>query len=216
MSQTENQNGKPPLDSFIRNVRTKLSTLSINKLIIDLRANRGGNQWLLWPLIDLVKEPVYNQKGKLFIITSRTSYSAAVITTVRILHQTNAILVGEPMGQGYNFYANHNRYPLPHSKMKFNAPPVHMMTSLEGDTVNTIYPDLPVDHVSKDYFEGKDPDIEVIKQFKVHPADENVNAYRISEIPLSFLQSAHKIIPARYLLKDNMVLSITSKQGGHG
>ena len=88
----------------------------IEKMVIDLRFNGGGNTVLVSPLINaLIKNDNINREGKLFVIIGRVTYSAAMNTADFLERNTNAIFVGEPSGASPNFY---RRICPPHSALQ--------------------------------------------------------------------------------------------------
>jgi tetratricopeptide (TPR) repeat protein len=76
----------------------------VEKLVIDMRWNNGGNTGLLPPLIHgLIRSEKINQRGKLFVIIGRRTFSAAQNAATYIERHTNATFVGEPTGSSPNF-----------------------------------------------------------------------------------------------------------------
>ncbi len=76
----------------------------VEKLVVDLRYNGGGNGNLLRPLIhSLIKEDAINQRGMLFVITGAGTFSAAVSWIARMREHTEVIVVGEPAAGRLNW-----------------------------------------------------------------------------------------------------------------
>jgi len=96
----------------------------VEKLVIDVRRNPGGNTLLLPPLINgLIRCEKINQRGKLFSIIGRHTYSAAQNAATFIERNTKAIFVGEPTGSSPNFIGEENEatFELPFSKLNVNV-----------------------------------------------------------------------------------------------
>lgn len=96
----------------------------VEKLVIDVRRNPGGNTLLLPPLIHgLIRCEKINQRGKLFAIIGRHTYSAAQNAATFIERNTKAIFVGEPTGSSPNFIGEENEatFELPFSKLNVNV-----------------------------------------------------------------------------------------------
>lgn len=89
------------------------------RLVFDLRGNSGGDSTKvrrsLIPAIQ--KRAAINQKGHLFVITGRRTFSAALWNAVDFKKQTNAIIVGEPPGEQPNSYAENDEMTLPNSRL---------------------------------------------------------------------------------------------------
>jgi hypothetical protein len=72
-----------------------------------MRQNGGGDFFVgRKDLIKPLKErPAINQKGKLFVLIGRQTFSAARVNAIDFRKDTNAILVGEPIGERPNSYS---------------------------------------------------------------------------------------------------------------
>lgn len=96
----------------------------VEKLVIDIRWNPGGNTLLLPPLIHgLIRCEKINQRGKLFAVIGRRTYSAAQNAATFIERHTKAIFVGEPTGSSPNFVGEEFEatFELPFSKLNVNV-----------------------------------------------------------------------------------------------
>jgi hypothetical protein len=86
---------------------------------IDLRQNPGGDYFEgLHHLIEpIAKNPSLNCKGHLFVLIGPLTSSAAMVNAVQFHTQTNAILVGEPIGPKPTSYAERRQMELPNSHL---------------------------------------------------------------------------------------------------
>jgi hypothetical protein len=83
-----------------------------------MRLNRGGNNSLNRPLLlNIIKSAKIDQKGKLFAIVGRSTFSAAQNMVNDLERFTNTIFVGEPSGSKLNHYGDSRRITLPNSGM---------------------------------------------------------------------------------------------------
>jgi hypothetical protein len=142
------------LNDFGRRLRPLLA--NVTRLILDLRLNSGGearkaNEFLK-TLISFD-----TAGGRIAVLTSRMTFSAAQTLATRLDEFTDAIFVGEATGSRPNHYGNERPFKLPNSGLRgtiasgFNQP-----ISANDDRV-TIQPDAPVGTTSADYFAGRDP-----------------------------------------------------------
>jgi hypothetical protein len=84
-----------PLAQFCARLFKFIDAHEVEKLVIDLRWNNGGNTGLLPPLIHgLIRSEKINQRGKLFVIIGRRTFSAAQNAATYIERHTNATFVG--------------------------------------------------------------------------------------------------------------------------
>jgi len=112
------QDPAEPLDAFLQRLFKHIDEQKIEKLIIDMRWNNGGNGRLAYPVLSfLTRAEGINQPGNLFLIVGRYTFSAAPIVASVIESYTNAILVGEPTPTGPNFIGEDNFFNLPYSQL---------------------------------------------------------------------------------------------------
>lgn len=88
----------------------------VEKLIIDLRNNFGGNSLLLNPFVDYIKHcEKINKKGNFFVIVGRATFSSALLNAFSLKENTSAIFIGEPTGGKPNCYGEVKRFTLKNS-----------------------------------------------------------------------------------------------------
>ena len=93
----------------------------VDKFVLDVRANTGGNNQLNKPIVVGLIRGKFNERGKLFVIIGRRTFSAAQNLVNEIEKYTNAIFVGEPTGSSPNLYGDPLIMTLPNSKMPFRV-----------------------------------------------------------------------------------------------
>ena len=90
----------------------------VSKLIIDLRANPGGNFERGRKLIgDLKKKMASGQLQKVYVLIGRRTASAAVVNAMDMRKDLKAFLVGEPTGERPNTFGDLKFMELPKSKL---------------------------------------------------------------------------------------------------
>src|SRR5262249_56582981 len=110
------------LAQFTERLTKFIDEHEVEKLVIDLRWNNGGNTFVGQPLLlALIANKKVNQQGKLFVITGRRTYSAAQNVATYIERYTNATFVGEPTGSSPNFVGEEAPVTLPYSKVMANV-----------------------------------------------------------------------------------------------
>jgi hypothetical protein len=97
----------------IKQLAQKL-TLSLQKkpekVVFDLRNSLGGNNELYTPLIEALQT---NLSAKVYVFTSRKTFSASVNFISELKRAVPIILVGEPTGAGPNHYGDADHCLLP-------------------------------------------------------------------------------------------------------
>jgi hypothetical protein len=89
------------------------------RLIIDLRDNDGGDYTVGRTFIEGIRSrPWLSQRGVLYVMIGRRTFSAAMTNAVDFKHKTEAILVGEPAGAAPNNWQEVRRFQLPNSGLR--------------------------------------------------------------------------------------------------
>jgi hypothetical protein len=132
------------------------------RLVIDLRQNGGGDffegrKHLIHPL---KQRPALNQKGNLFVIIGRATFSAAMVNAIDFRKETNAILVGEPIGERPNSYSENDEMTLPNSRLVVSYS-TRYYKFLDED-MPAVLPDKRIDPNWADFQAGRDPVMEWI------------------------------------------------------
>lgn len=133
----------------------------IDRLVIDLRRNGGGNSALARPLIQgLRARESVNRRGRLFVLIGRGTFSSAQLNAHELRRDTEAILVGEPTGQKPNAYGEVKSFTLPHSRIRAQYSTKHFHTD-DADPPSMM-PDVAVEVSYADFAAGRDPVMEAV------------------------------------------------------
>jgi tetratricopeptide (TPR) repeat protein len=140
-----------------------IDTHEVEKFIIDLRYNSGGDGSLLDPFLhEIIKRDRINRKGSLFVLVGRKTFSAAVMLIGSLKRHTNAYFVGEPAGAPLNHRGEPQTYTLPHSKFLLQLSTLYYQVGGPQDRSEYFQVDVPYQSSSRDYFSGADPALELI------------------------------------------------------
>lgn len=155
-----------PLPQFAEKLYKFIDDNKVQRLIIDVRWNGGGNTFLSQPFINgLLERPSLKKSPNLFVIIGRNTYSAAQNFTTDIGRACQPIFVGEPTGSSPNFIGESIPYSLPYSKMSGTVSDLYWQRSWPMDDRIWIAPDLPASPSFEAFNSGKDPAMEAIKAF---------------------------------------------------
>ena len=86
---------------FFRVAKELLASVDANpveRIIVDLRGNGGGDSSIINPLLAGIEQRGYNQRGKLFVLMDRDTYSSGFHGLMK-LRKRNAIQFGEASGR---------------------------------------------------------------------------------------------------------------------
>ena len=89
------------------------------KLIIDMRDNGGGDNTVGYGALvgPLKARADLNVKGRLYVLIGPLTFSAAMNNAAQFQDQTNAILVGQTIGERPNSYQEPRQFVLPNSHL---------------------------------------------------------------------------------------------------
>lgn len=147
-----------PFAAFCTELFARWQTGQCDKLVIDLRGNTGGNNTILQPLVHgLIRAERLHEPGRLFVLTNRFTFSAAVNCAARIERETPALFVGEPTGAGANHFGDATAVRLPNTGWLLRVSTLRWQDSDPRDARRAIVPDLPAPMTLVDFREGRDP-----------------------------------------------------------
>jgi hypothetical protein len=150
------------LGAFSKRLFEFVEANPVEKLVLDLRLNRGGNNTLFIPIItDIIKSKI-NKRGKFFTIMGRSSWSAAQNFLNELEKYTNTLFVGEPSGSKGNTYGDSRRITLPNSKVTARVSVYYWQDWYPWDTRQWTAPDLTTELSPEDYKNNSDPAMKVI------------------------------------------------------
>jgi len=127
----------------------------IEKFVIDLRHNSGGNSSVINPFLKSIAElSSTNPEMKIYVITGRTTFSSGVMAVLDIKNKVHVTLIGESTGGSPNSYGDVGIFELPNSKIPINYSKRYFQ--LTGDGAVTIAPDITIEPSINDFIENKD------------------------------------------------------------
>jgi C-terminal processing protease CtpA/Prc len=136
-----------------------LDTGSVDRLVIDLRDNTGGNAGILNPFIESIRSRSWlNQTGRLFVLINRGTASSGVDNAITLQSRTRPILVGEPTGGKPNSFGEVRSFTLPYSGLTVNYS-TRFFRLVAGDPP-ALAPNVFVEYPWSAYQAGCDPVLE--------------------------------------------------------
>ncbi|EZH75677.1 hypothetical protein ATO12_02490 [Aquimarina atlantica] len=168
---------------FYARVFNEIETNDTEKLIIDLRLNGGGNNYLNKDVIKgLIKAEKINKIGKLFVIIGKRTFSACQNLVNEIDNYTNVIFVGEPTAENVNFWGDNRPVTLPNSAINISLSYLWWQDKPALENADWIGPSIPVTMSFDEYASNQDPVLEAaltfnVQDFKPKPMDYVVSLY---------------------------------------
>jgi len=152
----------PSFKEFEKKVFPVLKKKEIDKLVFDLRFNRGGNAAQGTEFITKICNLLSKKNTEIFVLIGRTTFSSAVINTVDLMECGKVVLVGEGTSGRPNHFGEVKRFVLPESKLIVSYSTTYF-SLLEGDPP-CIEPDLPAPMDYDQYLHGIDPAMVAVRQ----------------------------------------------------
>ena len=162
----QRMNGEETIEEFVGRLGEWVEANEFERLVCDIRSNGGGDAYVSRQIAGLmIGNDRIDRPGRLFVLTSRRTFSAAVMFLALIENNTKAVIVGEPTGQGPFFCGGPQPITLPNSGLQLLASSHYNSCALFDDGRVFIMPDLPVEYTARDYFEGRDPMMDAVLEY---------------------------------------------------
>ncbi|MDT0558862.1 hypothetical protein RM697_09390 [Ichthyenterobacterium sp. W332] len=152
--------------SFYKSVFDFADLNDVEKLVLDVRLNGGGNNYLNKPIITGLIGSKFNKKGKLFVIIGRRTFSACQNLINEFSNYTNVIFVGEPSAENLNFYGDTRKVVLPSSKLAVYLSFAWWQDKPQWENKEWTIPHIAVELDFKSYQNNNDPILEAVLNYK--------------------------------------------------
>lgn len=155
---------------FFQRVLEFAATKPVDRMVLDLRLNGGGNNYLnTEPVKQILKSPL-NQRGRFFVVIGPRTFSAAQNLT-NVLHKySEAVWVGAPTGGSPNSFGDPAPLTLPNSKIQVYLSTLWWQDLDERDKRPWQAPDVAVEPTVSDFAAGRDPVMEAVLRWQDKPS----------------------------------------------
>ncbi len=152
--------GYENLTKFAKQMFDMIATSNAQKLILDMRDNGGGDNTVGYAEIikPLKARADLNRKGRLYVLVGAETFSAAMNNAAQFQDETEAILVGETIGERPNSYQEPRQFRLPNSHLVVRASTLYYTFRKTGE--NAVRPDKEIIPTWDDVRAGRDPLLE--------------------------------------------------------
>jgi len=168
--------GGERLAEFGKRVLGELQAETVKRIVVDVRFNTGGNLDIARSLMDQLAALAKERKLKVIVITGRATFSAGIFHAMQLRQHANAVVVGEPMGDGLDLWSEGGNAVAPNSRLSLHyADRFHSYSAIERPefkpylitntdlSISNPGPDVLVEMSASDYFAGRDPALEAAK-----------------------------------------------------
>jgi len=154
------QNVGQPFESFAQEALLFADSHSVERVVVDLRFNAGGDSRVVQPLIQgLKKRRALSAPGHLYALIGPVTYSSGMMAAMDFKDELQAILVGEPTGGRPNQFGEVKRALLPNSNLAVYYPVKYFHPISDADP-ESVVPDFPLSLKLEDFLAGRDPVLE--------------------------------------------------------
>lgn len=154
------------ISEFCRALSDFINGNDVRRLILDLRMNGGGNNYLNRSLIlALVRNKKINCFGKLFTLIGRHTFSAAMNLASLLEIWTNTIFCGEPTGATPSHFGDARKYKLPNSGLTLRLSSIYWRDWSVDEGRRWISPEIKYAMDSTAFFSGEDPLLDMVIAF---------------------------------------------------
>jgi len=164
-NQVGDEEGGETIAAFADRLLAFLDANPVERLVLDLRLNRGGNGELNRPLlVALIRARRVDRPGGLFVLVGRSTWSAAQFLVNDLEKYTHAIFVGEPTGGKVNAFGDSSRITLPHSGVTVRVSTLWWQGD-ERDARPWTAPQVAADLALADYRANVDPALDAALRY---------------------------------------------------
>ena len=155
-------NMKSTFKDFNDKMFESIKDYDIEKFVIDLRHNIGGNSTIINPFLESIQKLASdNPQMKIYVITGRRTISSGVMAVIDIKEKVPVTIVGEGTGGSPNSYGEIKSFKLPNSRIPVYYSVKYFQMTKDGAA--TISPDIDIEPEIHDYMNNNDVIMEYIK-----------------------------------------------------
>ncbi|HEX8250000.1 MAG TPA: POTRA domain-containing protein [Pyrinomonadaceae bacterium] len=206
---------RPEFAKFSKELFDFIDKTPIEKLVFDMRQNGGGDytrgrDFFIKPLKERKK---FAERGRLFVLAGRATYSAGMVNAADFRKEFNAIIVGEPTGARPIGYMEGRYFMLPNSHLQVGFS-IELAKFAEADTPG-ILPDKLIEPDWKSFLNGRDTALEWVLAHPIQAQLFKEGETIIAEVQFDGLDSGDYGNPVakplyesdlRMLLRENRIL----------
>jgi hypothetical protein len=180
----------------------------VEKLILDVRLNGGGNNYKNKPIVTgVIRSEKINQVGKFMVILGRRTFSACQNLVNELSTYTNAVFVGEPTGENINFYGDNRPVALPNTGLNAYLSFAWWQDKPQWENGPWLAPHLGTGLTFEQYRTNQDPAMEAALNFSdstfiLNPMDHLTQLFTSGRVQEVKVEAARMIKDPNYRFFD--------------
>lgn len=152
--------------STLGDLRVALRSAGVDKVVVDVRLNTGGEVSAVDPMVDVFRDAAIDRPGHLFVVTGRNTFSATALFVARIDATTSAIVAGEPMSGCPTSYGNARSLTLSYTGISVSVATLLEVGVSADDRRPTIQPELPARLSLAAWLAHEDPVLAAVRAYR--------------------------------------------------
>jgi hypothetical protein len=145
---------------FSKELFTFADAHPVQRTIVDLRFNQGGNSVIIKPLENGLKSrKALSVQGHLFTLIGASTFSSGLLAATEFDNDLHAVLIGEPTGEKPNSYGEIRILTLPNSQLRTTYCTKYFRLMKNSDAP-ALEPKILVKPSLADFLAGRDPVME--------------------------------------------------------
>lgn len=158
------------MESFFARALSGADSARAERFVLDLRLNGGGNGDLDRAIVRALVRSRFDERGRLYVVTGRRTFSAAQMLICDLEKWTNPIFVGEPSASRGNHHGDSRRLVLPHHRVAVRVSTLWWQFWDPRDSRPWIAPEVAAPLTAAAYAAGRDPALEAIAHHVPQPS----------------------------------------------
>jgi len=146
---------KQPFADFVKEMFAFADAHALQRVIVDLRFNSGGNSNVIKPLEQGLQSRSALH-GHIFALIGPQTFSSGLIAALDFRDDLHAVLIGEPAGEKPNHYGEVRTFALPYSQVEVQYSTKYHRPLQKTDPL-IFDPDISVTRALADMLAGRDP-----------------------------------------------------------
>ena len=196
------------IPTFYTKVFDFIEQNDVEKLILDVRLNGGGNNYKNKPVVTgVISAEKINKPGKFMVIIGRRTFSACQNLVNELSNYTNAVFVGEPTAENINFYGDNRPETLPNTGINAYLSFAWWQDKPQWENGPWTTPHLSTGMTFEQYQTNQDPALEAALAFNdstfiLNPMDYLTQLFTTGQVEKVQTEAARMINDPNYVFFD--------------